>query len=44
MNAWYVAAWPDEVTADGLLARTICNRQLVFFRTEDGTPVALEDR
>ena len=43
-NAWYVAAWPDQVTSDGLLARTICEQPLVLFRGPDGQPVALEDR
>jgi phenylpropionate dioxygenase-like ring-hydroxylating dioxygenase large terminal subunit len=40
---WYVAAWDDEL-GDGLLARTILNENLVLFRRQDGTPVALEDR
>ena len=42
-NHWYVAAWHDEV-GRALLARTILGRNVVFFRKEDGTPVALEDR
>jgi vanillate O-demethylase monooxygenase subunit len=44
MNAWYVAAWPHEVTADKLLARTICNQPIVFWRKEDGSVAAVEDR
>jgi phenylpropionate dioxygenase-like ring-hydroxylating dioxygenase large terminal subunit len=42
-NYWYVAAEPHEI---GRLpfARTICNEPIVFWRTEDGTPVAFEDR
>ncbi len=43
-NAWTVAAWPGEITADKPLARTIMGDDLVLFRTADGTPVALEDR
>jgi vanillate O-demethylase monooxygenase subunit len=42
-NAWYVAAWGHHVAND-LLARTICDEPIVFFRTEDGSVAALEDR
>ena len=42
-NAWYVAGWDHHVGND-LLARTICDEPIVFFRTEDGTVAALEDR
>ena len=42
MNAWYAAAWDTEVKR-ALLPRTICNKKLVFYRTEDGQAVALED-
>ena len=42
-NAWYVAAWENEVTRD-LMPRMILGEPIVFFRTEDGRPVALEDR
>jgi phenylpropionate dioxygenase-like ring-hydroxylating dioxygenase large terminal subunit len=42
-NAWYVAGW-DHHVGNGLLARTICNEPIVFFRTEDGSVGALEDR
>jgi phenylpropionate dioxygenase-like ring-hydroxylating dioxygenase large terminal subunit len=41
-NAWYVAAW-DHQLAQGLLARTIMNENIVFFRSGDGI-AALEDR
>jgi len=43
-NFWYVAAWDWEVRRQELLARTICNEPIVFWRREDGTPAALEDR
>jgi len=43
-NYWYVAAWDHEVRRQELSRRTICNEPIVFYRTEDGTPVALEDR
>jgi len=40
---WYVAAWDHEIGA-APFARTILNEPVVFFRKEDGSPVALEDR
>ena len=42
-NSWYVAAWDTEIGRTPL-ARRILGDALVLFRTEDGTPVALEDR
>ena len=42
-NCWYVAAWDTEIGRTPL-ARTILGEQIVLFRTEDGAPVALEDR
>ncbi len=42
-NSWYVGAWDNEV-GDAPFPRTILNEPVVFFRTEDGSPVALEDR
>lgn len=41
-DTWYVAAWHHEVTR-AILARTILNVPLVFFRRQDGSVVALED-
>jgi vanillate O-demethylase monooxygenase subunit len=41
-NAWYVAAWADEVTTKPI-ARRICDLPVVLFRTLDGTPCALID-
>lgn len=45
-NAWYMAAWADEVKAEAgpLLQRTLLGKPVVFYRTTDGTAVALEDR
>lgn len=40
---WYAAGFPDEV-GRALLARTFLGEDVVLFRREDGTPVALEDR
>jgi phenylpropionate dioxygenase-like ring-hydroxylating dioxygenase large terminal subunit len=42
-NFWYVAASGHEV-ARKPLGRMILGEPIVFFRKEDGTPVALEDR
>ena len=42
-NTWYVAAEPHEIARQPF-ARTICNENIVFWRKEDGTPVAFEDR
>jgi len=43
-NAWYVAAWCDELPAETLFAATIINQPLVLYRKSDGAVVALEDR
>ncbi|MEL0020472.1 MAG: aromatic ring-hydroxylating dioxygenase subunit alpha [Rickettsiales bacterium] len=42
-NAWYIAAWAEEIEA-GPLARTIMNQPMVIFRDADGKVGALEDR
>jgi vanillate O-demethylase monooxygenase subunit len=42
-DAWYVAAWSDQLGA-APLARVILGRPVVLFRCADGAPVALEDR
>jgi vanillate O-demethylase monooxygenase subunit len=43
-DAWYVVAWPNELTAEQPLARTVLGDDLVLFRTPEGRAVALEDR
>ena len=43
-NTWYVAAWSHEITADGLFQRSVCSQSLLFYRTADGTVVALDNR
>ena len=43
-NYWYVAAWDHEVRRQELFRRTLCNQPVVFYRRENGDPVALEDR
>lgn len=42
-NHWYVAASEAEIGRKPL-ARTIMNEPIVFYRKEDGSPVAFEDR
>jgi phenylpropionate dioxygenase-like ring-hydroxylating dioxygenase large terminal subunit len=42
-NAWYLGAWSDEVT-HALFPRRIADEPIVFYRTGDGTAVALADR
>jgi vanillate O-demethylase monooxygenase subunit len=42
-NAWYQAAWMNEVS-DTPLARTFLNEKVVLFRDKDGNAHALEDR
>ena len=42
-NAWYVAAWPEEID-DGPLGRRIMNEPIVLYRDANGDVGALEDR
>lgn len=42
-NTWYVAAHAHELD-DEVVARTICNQQVVMYRTSTGGIAALEDR
>jgi phenylpropionate dioxygenase-like ring-hydroxylating dioxygenase large terminal subunit len=42
LNAWYAAAWSHEIV-HALAARTICGKDVVLYRREDGTVAALED-
>ena len=42
-NAWYVAAWADELPEQTLLARTLLNERIVLWRS-GGEAVALADR
>ena len=43
-NAWYVAAWDHEIGTEGLFARQLLGKPLVFWRKADGGVVALDDR
>ncbi len=42
-NHWYVAAWAEEISRTPL-RREILEHDIVFYRTEDGLPVALQNR
>jgi phenylpropionate dioxygenase-like ring-hydroxylating dioxygenase large terminal subunit len=42
-NAWYIAAWADEL-GDKPLGRRICNEPIVLFRDSNGAAAALADR
>ena|ERR1700722_10308074 len=41
-NAWYVAAWADEIT-EKPMARRLCNQPIVLYRDAGGTAAALID-
>lgn len=43
-NAWYVAAWDDEVKPGELFARTLLNESVLFFRDEAGKVQAIHNR
>jgi len=43
-NAWYAAGLANEFAPGALVARTLLDEPLVFFRTDDGGIAALADR
>jgi phenylpropionate dioxygenase-like ring-hydroxylating dioxygenase large terminal subunit len=43
-NAWYVAAWEDEVLPGGLFHRRILGDQILLARDENNVAHALRDR
>lgn len=43
-NTWYMAAWSDEVRAEGTLARTLLDEAVVLFRDSEGCVQAVIDR
>lgn len=43
-QAWYVAGFSEEVPAGSVLARTLLDEPVVFFRAADGQVKALADR
>jgi len=42
LNAWYAAAWSQEIKHE-LAARAICEKDVVLYRRADGEVAALED-
>jgi phenylpropionate dioxygenase-like ring-hydroxylating dioxygenase large terminal subunit len=42
-NAWYAIGWSEHLAAGELLARTVLNEELVFFREPAGAVCALAD-
>lgn len=43
-DAWYIAAWEDEIAVGKLFSRTILSEPVLMYRTEAGDIVALADR
>jgi len=43
-NAWYLAAWAEEVPAGGFLARTLLSRKWLLWREREGGWAMIEDR
>lgn len=43
-NAWYVAAWSDELQTDAPYGCIMLGNAVVLYRDGDGNPAALEDR
>ena len=41
-NAWYVAAWSDDLADGQLLGRTIMKEPVVLYRKADGNVAALQ--
>ena len=41
LNAWYAVAWDHDVSAKGLMSRTVAGKPMALYRTKDGRPVAL---
>lgn len=44
LNAWYMAAWAQEVPEDGFLARTLLDRKWLIWREPAGGWAMIEDR
>jgi phenylpropionate dioxygenase-like ring-hydroxylating dioxygenase large terminal subunit len=43
-NAWYVAAWSDDLGDAGVLGKTILKEPVVLYRKANGDVAALQDR
>ena len=42
-NCWYAAMWSEALKVQELTAITLLGEDLVFYRTPDGAPVAMDD-
>ena len=42
-NCWYAAIWSEALKVQELTAITLLDEDLVFYRTPDGAPVAMDD-
>jgi len=43
-NAWYVAAWSDDIPDGKLVPRTVMDEPIVLYRKADGNVAAIADR
>ncbi len=43
-NAWYVAAWSDDLGEEAVTARTIMGEPIALYRKADGSVAAIADR
>jgi phenylpropionate dioxygenase-like ring-hydroxylating dioxygenase large terminal subunit len=43
-NAWYLACWSKDIKSGEMFNRRLLNEQIVFYRKQDGTPIALQDK
>jgi len=43
-NAWYVACWSHQIEPGKMFHRTLLDEPIVFYRKQNGTPAALQDR
>jgi vanillate O-demethylase monooxygenase subunit len=43
-DAWYLAAWSDEVPREGWLARRLLDRPWLLLRDSEGAAAMVEDR
>jgi len=43
-NAWYAAAWGDEIVPGSLFRRTLLNTDVLFYRLRGGGVVAMDNR
>jgi len=43
-NVWYMAGWSDDLPQGAMLARTIAERAILFWRDDGGVVAAISDR